>query len=61
MMTDYTFFSQGSDRWGKDLALLWDALPSAPTAAISHIIYNPIGAVLPYDPQGLGGEIESPS
>ena len=27
-------------------------LPS--TAAIPHIIYNPIRAVLPYQPQGLG-------
>ena len=26
MMTEYTFFSQGCDRWGKDLALLWGHL-----------------------------------
>ena len=25
-MTNYAFFSQGSDRWGKDLALLWGYL-----------------------------------
>ena len=26
MMADYAFFLQGSDRWGKDLALLWGCL-----------------------------------
>ena len=25
-MTDYAFFSQGSDRWGKEMALLWGSL-----------------------------------
>ena len=30
MMTKYTFFSQGSDRWGKDLALLWGCLGICP-------------------------------
>ena len=30
-MTYYAFFSQGSDRWGKELAhCCWRALPSAP-------------------------------
>ena len=29
------------------------ALPSAPTATIPHTIYNPIRAVLPYQPKGL--------
>ena len=31
----------------------------APTTAIPHMLYNPIGAVLPYQPQGLGGETEN--
>ena len=54
-MTDYAFFSQGSDRWGKDLAPLWGHLTIwPPTATIPHIIYNPIRAVLPYQAQGLG-------
>ena len=26
MMTDYAYFSQGLDRWGKDLSLLWGCL-----------------------------------
>ena len=26
MMTDYALFSQGLDRWGKELALLWGSL-----------------------------------
>ena len=57
MMTDYAFFSQGPDRWGKELALLWGHLTiCTPTAAIPHIIYNLIGTVLPYQPQGLGEE-----
>ena len=30
-----------------------------PTAAIPHTIYNPIGAHLPYQPQGLGAETKS--
>ena len=25
-MTDYNFFSQGLDRWGKEMALLWGSL-----------------------------------
>ena len=31
-----------------------------PSAAIPHIIYNPIRAVVPYHPQGLGGETKRP-
>ena len=30
-----------------------------PTATIPNIIYKSIRAVLPYQPQGLGGETES--
>ena len=55
VMTDYAFVTQGSDRVGKDLAPAVGApyhLP--PTAAIPHNIHNPIRAVLPYEPQGLG-------
>ena len=39
------FFSLGSDRWGKDLTLLWGNLASAPFAAIQPTLHNPIGAV----------------
>ena len=61
MMTDYAFFSLGSDRWGRTLPCSGGALPSAPIAASPHTIHNPIGVVLPYEPQGLGGETEGPS
>ena len=37
MMTDYAFFSQGSDRWGKDLTLLWGHLNICPSLQQSHI------------------------
>ena len=30
-----------------------------PTAAVPHIIYNPIRAIIPYQPQGLGGNKKS--
>ena len=36
-MTDYTFFSQGSDRWGKELALLWGCLTICPPLQQFHI------------------------
>ena len=37
MMTDYAFFSQGLDRWGKDLALLWGCLMILPPLQQFHI------------------------
>ena len=61
MMTDYAFFTQGSDRLGQDLAPLWGCLTICPPAAILHTLHNPIRAVLLYEPQGLGGETEGPS
>ena len=30
IMTDYDFFSQGSDRWGNEVALLWGSLTICP-------------------------------
>ena len=36
-MTDYAFFSQGSDRWGKDLAPLWGCLTICPPLQQFHI------------------------
>ena len=36
-MTDYSFFSQGLDRWGKDLALLWRCLTICPPLQQFHI------------------------
>ena len=36
-MTDYTFFSQGSDRWGKEMALLWGSLTICPPLQQFHI------------------------
>ena len=55
MMTDFAFSHKGLTGGGRSLPHYGGALPSAPTAAIPHIIYNPIGACLPYWPQGLGG------
>ena len=37
MMTDYAFFSLGSDRWGKDLALLWGHLTISPPLQQSQL------------------------
>ena len=37
MMTDYAFFSQGLDRWGKELALLWGHLTIYPPLQQFHI------------------------
>ena len=37
MMTDYAFFLQGSDTWGKDLALLWGHLNICPSLQQFHI------------------------
>ena len=37
-MTDYTFFLQGSDRWGKDLALLWGCLNICPSLQQFYIM-----------------------
>ena len=36
-MTDYTFFLQGFDRWGKDLTLLWGPLNICPSLQQFHI------------------------
>ena len=61
IMTDYTFFSQGLDRWGKEMALLWGEphhLP--PTTTVPHTLHNSSRAVLLYQPQGLGRETEDP-
>ena len=37
MMTDYTFFSLGSDRWGKDHAPLWGCLTICPPLQQFHL------------------------
>ena len=37
IMTEYAFFSQGSDRWGKELALLWGSLTICPPLQQFHI------------------------
>ena len=37
MITDYAFFLQGSDRWGKDLAFLWGHLDICPSLQQFHI------------------------
>ena len=36
-MSDFTFFSQGLDRWGKEMALLWGSLTSCPPLQQFHI------------------------
>ena len=38
-MTNYAFFSQGSDRWGKDLTLLWGCLNICPSLQQFHISF----------------------
>ena len=50
-MTDYAFFLQGSDRWGKDLALLWGHLNICPSLQQFHIS-SITQSELPY-PTGL--------
>ena len=37
IMTDYAFFSQGLDRWGKEMALLWGSLTICPPLQQFHI------------------------
>ena len=37
IMTDYAFFSQGLDRWGKEMALLWGSLTISPPLQQFHI------------------------
>ena len=37
IMTDYAFFSQGLDRWGKEMALLWGSLTNCPLLQQFHI------------------------
>ena len=37
MMTDYAFFLQGSDKWGKDLTSLWGCLDICPSLQQFHI------------------------
>ena len=37
IMTDYTFFSQGSDMWGKEMALLWGSITICPLLKQFHI------------------------
>ena len=37
MITDYAFFSLGSDRWGKDLAPLWGCLTICPPLQQFHL------------------------
>ena len=60
-MTDYAFFLQGSDRWGKNLALLWGHLNMCPLiTAISYYVHNPVRALLPHWPKGLGGQRKIP-
>ena len=37
IMTDFTFFSLGLDRWGKEMALLWGSLTICPLLQQFHI------------------------
>ena len=54
MRKDYTFFSQGSDRWGKDLAPLWGCLTICPLLQQFHIpSITQLSLSLPYQPEGL--------
>ena len=56
IMTDYAFFSQGSDRWGMRWPCCGGASSSAPHYNSSTYLYNSSRTVLSYQPQGLGGE-----
>ena len=38
IMTDYAFFSQGLDRWGKEMALLWGSLTICSPLQQFHIL-----------------------
>ena len=54
-MTNYTFFLQGSDRWGKDLTLVCGAPQHLPLlTAIPYSTGNPVRPLLPHQPQGRG-------
>ena len=54
-MTDYTFFSQGSDRWGEGDGLnVGEPHHLPPATTVPHTFCNCSRAVLPYQPQGLG-------
>ena len=59
-MTDYAFFSQEADMWGKGIALLWGSVIIYPHYSSSTHPPHPSRAVLPYQPQGLGRETEDP-
>ena len=48
------FSLRGQTGGGRRWPCCGGALPSAPTTTIPHTFYNPIRAVLPYWPQGLG-------
>ena len=37
IMTDYAFFSQGANRWGKEMTLLWGSLTICPPLQQFHI------------------------
>ena len=51
---------QGSDRWGKNLALLWGHLNICPSLQQFHISsITQSETLLPHQPQGLGGTKEN--
>ena len=57
MMTDYALFLQGSDRWGEGPCLVMGAPQHLPLlTAISYSICSQVIALLPHQPQGLGGQ-----
>ena len=57
-MTEYTFFSQGVDRWRKEMALMWGISTFAPCCDSFIFPSLPQWTILPEQPQGLGGEAE---
>ena len=53
-MAIYAFFSQGSGQWGKDFVTLGVLKHLPPVTAVLYHFPNPVGALLPHQPKGLG-------
>ena len=59
-MTEYAFFAEKVDRWGKDMASLWgnfNICPQLHQGGTSMPLSG--GIVLHKQPQGLGGPTEA--
>ena len=54
-MTQYAFFAEKADRWGKDMASLWGNLHLPPTPPAGTPLSFSGRIILHKQPQGLGG------